>query len=414
MLLRADATVGVCCLNGGSVEGKPGEDLYLYDGKLQGAFQSKFFQEIRESMERGERHPSCQACWGVEDMGLQSKRQLDNEIYAHRVREWQEGKALAQPIDMSLNLGTLCNLKCRVCSSGSSSRYAQEYLDLFGEDHIPRRSAYMRSLPDEEVRALTVNWPYKNQEMTDTIFQWLPEMERMEFLGGEPFLNKKHFEIVREAVKRGLAPRQTLRYVTNGTIFPEELARDVWPHFKAINVNVSADGIGPHFEYQRHGAKWDEAVANIERYRKISNVYLVQVYLNISMFSIYYLPEIFSFWHSRGIHVCTQHILNPERLNVRVMPKELKERVKAKLLGDLPRLPEKYQLEIKLAVDYMMSEDHSHLWPRFIESVWFHDNYRKEDFAATFPEFNLEMLELGIWYDYTTQKEYFFPNEART
>ncbi|MGZ3695398.1 MAG: twitch domain-containing radical SAM protein, partial [Bdellovibrionota bacterium] len=232
MLVRADASISVCCINSQSATNEKGEQLHLYKDPLKEAFHSKFFKELRSDMAAGKRHPSCESCWQQDDAGMLSKRADDNVRWAHWVESSLAGKGPDSPVDVSFNLGTLCNLKCRICGSTSSSRWATEYLELFGTDHIPRNNDYIKNMPLEESRALLSNWPQKNPEITDTIFRWLPDMEKMEFLGGEPFLNPKQFEIVAKSVEIGASKKQALHFVTNSTLFPEAAARDHWPHFK--------------------------------------------------------------------------------------------------------------------------------------------------------------------------------------
>lgn len=411
MLVRADASVSVCCLNSSSAATEKGEQVHLYKDPLKAAFHSQFFQELRADMAAGKRHPSCENCWRDDDNGIPSKRIADNEIWGHWVDPSLEGKGPDSPIDVSFNLGTLCNLKCRICGSTSSSRWAQEYLDLFGVDHIPRNNDYIKSLPLEESRALLTNWPQKSPEVTSTIFEWLPHMERMEFLGGEPFLNPKQFEIVAKSVEIGASKRQALHFATNGTQFPEAAANTLWPHFQHVNVNVSVDGLGPQFEYQRYGAKWDVALGNIEKYRALDSVDLVQVYLSISVFTVFYLPEILSFWQERGLNVCLSTVTNPHRLDARIIPAPLKALITAKYESYRGKLSPDFVQKMDGVANFLNSADHSNLWLKFIESTWFHDDYRKQSFAKTFPEFFAEISRLGYWYDYVSQKELFFAHD---
>ncbi|MGE3261034.1 MAG: twitch domain-containing radical SAM protein [Bacteriovoracia bacterium] len=412
MLVRADASVSVCCLNSSSATNEGGEQLHLYKDPLKRAFHSPLFQELRADMSAGKRHPSCENCWRDDDAGIPSKRIADNEIWGHWVDPSLEGKGPDSPIDVSFNLGTLCNLKCRICGSTSSSRWAQEYLELFGTDHIPRNNDFIKKMPLEESRALLSNWPQKNPELTSTIFEWLPHMERMEFLGGEPFLNMKQFEIVAKSVEIGAAKNQALHFATNGSQFPDESAREKWSHFKYVNVNISVDGLRDQFEYQRFGAKWDQALANIEKYRALDSVDLVQIYLSISVFTVFYLPEILSFWHKRGLNVCLSTVTNPHRFDARVIPPPLKKMILEKYTHYQNELPADLREKMNGVGNFMNSADHSNLWLKFIESVWFHDDYRKQSFSQTFPEFHAEIERQGFWYDYVSQKDLFLQHSG--
>ncbi len=409
MLVRADSTCSVCCLNSGTAKKENGEDFYLYQDSIKEAFHSPFFQELRASMLRGERHPSCVSCWETEDRGSPSKRTDDLMILKETLENFKNNILPDAPVDVSLNLGTMCNLKCRICGPQSSSKWPQEYLDLYGVDHIQRNNSTIQNMSPEESRALLINWPSRDPSFMNTLMEWLPHMVRLEFLGGEPFLNQKQFEIVKKSVEIGAAKNQLLHFVTNGSTYPEEAIREHWPHFKSVNVNISVDGIEDQFEYQRYGAKWEEVLANIERYQSIECVKLVQIYISISIFSIYYLPEMFLHWSKRGLTVCISIVTNPHRFDIRVIPPALKEKIKQKFSGAKLLLNPQLKQTLQTIEDFMMSEDKSELWPRTIENIWFHDKYRKQKFADFFPEFHEQAVKTEAWFDYETQKENFFP-----
>jgi hypothetical protein len=407
LLVRADSTVSVCCMNGGSASNPSGEPIYLYESSLEEAFHSPFLKELRASMLADERHPSCSHCWKQEDSGSRSKRQDDNVSFKHWLERIQAGDLPPGPIDLSLNLGTLCNLRCRICGPTSSSRYAQEYLELFGEDHIPRKSKTMQLASLEESRALLTKWPYLREDLTNSFFQLLPHIERLEFLGGEPFLNKKQFELVAKSVEIGASKTQDLNFVTNGTIYPEEAINNHWPHFKTVVVNMSADGIGPHFEYNRNGAQWDQVLVNLNKYRSLDCVDRVNIFVSVSLFTIFYLPEILEFWDQEGLTAWSSMVTQPARYDARVLPATAKRIISLRFAALKERLSKRSQEQLAQAESFMHSQDLSSLWLRAIENIWFHDGHRKESFAKTFPEFHHALVGLGLWYDYQTQKELF-------
>ena len=50
-------------------------------------------------------------------------------------------------------------------------------------------------------------------------------------------------------------------YNSNGTQLPMNALKNIWPNFKYVDVHFSIDGYEKHFEYQRHPAKWQDALA---------------------------------------------------------------------------------------------------------------------------------------------------------
>ena len=408
MQIRSDSTLSACCMNGGSAKTKTGDDVYLYRDSLEEAVKSDYFVDLRNTLERGERHWSCGRCYSDDDIGIRSRRKNENENHAHWIENIKRGVYPDHPLVFDLNLGSLCNLKCRICGSTSSSKWVQEYVDLFGEDHIPRGNAELRAMPVEESRALLMNWPEKNPEFYVTLRKWMANAERLEFFGGEPMLNKRHFELLRQAVEMGGAKNQVLRYATNGTVFPEEIVEKYWPHFKEIHLNISVDGIGRQFEYQRFGANWEKVLANVERYKRLGFVKWVSINISVSTFSIYNLPDYHQFWNERGIQVnLNNYVTDPERFDIRILPPALKEKVRQKYEPYFSKVIPSSRQELEAALQFMFSEDRSKAWPRFLESVWFHDGYRKQFFGDFFPDIYRHAKDAGLWYDYATQKEYF-------
>lgn len=446
--VRANGSVSVCCLNTEAARDSAHDELYLYKSTFREALDSEYFTSLKKTFLAGERPKSCQRCFDDDDIGVRSRRKNENENHAHWIKPVLEGKAPSQPVVFDLNMGTLCNLKCRTCGPASSSKWVQESLDLFKEDHLPRDSKELKEMPVEESRKILLTWQDKSPDFYSSMKSWMPEAERLEFFGGEPMLSKHHLDLVRESVRSGASKKQILRYATNGTVVTDELMDDLWPKFREIHLNVSVDGLKKQFEYIRFGAKWDALLENINRYRKVPSISAVGINITVSIFNIYYLPEMYIFWEKSGlvkdksmkssfashwknlkakvIPSAAQnvglfardllinennYVRNPERFDIRSMPLALKEKVKEKFARFRPRLHPDLQVELDSALAVMFSEDLSAYWPRFIESVWFHDGYRKQSFAEYFPEFHQLAVDAGLWYDYQTQPELFFTRE---
>ncbi len=310
----------------------------------------------------------------------------------------------------------------------------------------------MRALDPEAARALNTNWPYRDEHFTRDMLTWLPHVRRLEFLGGEPFLNRKQFEIVKFSAEQGYSSEQALTFVTNGSLFPPEDALEDWRKFRSVNVHISLDGIGPHFEYQRHGAKWSDVLAHFDRYRALPQVAHVNLMLTVSMFTVFYLPEIFAFWSKRGVEVAScagpgvlpapltlwdrvrsavraklsappagsasqifpSYLYIPERFDIRGLPPALKESIVKRFRAKSRHLSPFARARLDVVAEHLQSEHLPGLWLNALENIWFHDQYRKQSFEATFPEFTAEAKRLGVWRDYETQREAFRPPKSES
>lgn len=448
--VRATGSLSVCCMNTDSARDSDHNEMYLYKHPLKAAVSSAYFRNLKRAFLAGERPASCQRCFDDDDIGVRSRRKNENVNHAHWLKPILSGHAPAQPVVFDLNLGTLCNLKCRTCGPASSSKWVQESVDLFGEDHLPRDSEELRRMPVEESRKILMGWQNTTPDFYATMADWMPTAERLEFFGGEPMLSKQHLELVRKSVREGTAGKQVLRYATNGTVVADEIVEKLWPYFREVHLNVSVDGLGAQFEYIRSGAKWETLLKNLEAYRRSPSVSAVGINITVSPFNIFYLPEMLVFWEKKGLVESrnpshdrpswagvwdrlrvraallwagrnyrvrdmlvneNNYVRTPERFDIRILPKVLKEKVDQKFQRFIPDIHPDLQVELRSALAVMHSEDLSALWPKFIESVWFHDNYRGESFAKCFPEFHAEAVAAGVWYDYKKQPEYFFSAE---
>ena len=120
--LEVDVNGGAspCCLYKGSIPG-----VKVYKQSLSSIQQHEYMEKLRDKFRNGERPTECQSCWQEEDAGKTSKRQ--NSIYKMK-KSLKHLTPNSEPelkfIDFKL--GNVCNLKCRICGSWSSSKWAQE------------------------------------------------------------------------------------------------------------------------------------------------------------------------------------------------------------------------------------------------------------------------------------------------
>jgi MoaA/NifB/PqqE/SkfB family radical SAM enzyme len=108
---------------------------------------------------------------------------------------------------IDFKLGNVCNLKCRICGSWSSSKWAQEELD-YGENPVA-----LKNLREG-------GWPKRNPQFFEELKEDLKHVEYFEFTGGEPFMIQDHFKILMHCVEKGYARNIDIHYNTNGTQLP--------------------------------------------------------------------------------------------------------------------------------------------------------------------------------------------------
>ena len=279
-------TVRPCCLADDEIVDNQGRKFELSTANFQDIQNSDHMRGLREQFLAGEQPQTCRKCWNEERAGRTSKRMhtLDRLKHMGISEEWT---ADAKPLMfLDLKLGNICNLKCRICGSWSSSQFAAEEIGFLPRDQQKKSHAYTM------LRAGA--WPRDNPQFWNQIDSVLDDIRYIEFTGGEPFMIEEHFEMLQGMVNRGIAPQVEIHYNTNGTHYPEA-AEHIWRHFKTVEIAFSLDDVGKRFEYQRSNAEWDVVCTNLDRFRDLKEIYSnieLQVCTTVNVFNVRYLGDI--------------------------------------------------------------------------------------------------------------------------
>ena len=280
-------TVRPCCLADDELLDDDGNKFSLLTADFDSIQNSQAMTQLREQFLAGEKPQTCRKCWMEERAGRTSKRMhtLDRMKHMGITGEWTTD---AKPLMfLDLKLGNICNLKCRICGSWSSSQFATEELADMSTD-VDRK----KSFPYQMLRAGA--WPRENQSFWAEIDACLNDIRYIEFTGGEPFMIKEHFAMLQGIVDRGIAHQVEIHYNTNGTHYPAE-AEEIWRHFKTVEVAFSIDDLGARFEYQRTNADWAVVLDNITSFQllrdQLPNLRL-QCCSTVNIFNVRYIDQL--------------------------------------------------------------------------------------------------------------------------
>jgi hypothetical protein len=116
-----DGTAMLCCMSKLNLTNKEGVQANVKVDTINSVLNGKLAIEIKNALDNGIKHDNCQRCWDEEYAGLKSKRVRDNENY-----QFADSDNSLKIVE--LNLGTTCNLKCRICGPWASSQWNKEYL----------------------------------------------------------------------------------------------------------------------------------------------------------------------------------------------------------------------------------------------------------------------------------------------
>jgi hypothetical protein len=338
------------------------------------------FKKLRESFMKGERPEGCKICWEEESLGLTSLRQiLSKSVHTAPKHTIFEILPSQSPAALDLKLSNMCNLKCRICSPWLSTQWIKEDRDL--------------KLSEGFYKIYTANSKdrmFVHSENEQILKDWTPKLATVEFYGGEPLMQQEHERILSIMAESG-AENIVLFYNTNGTIYEEKFF-DLWKKFKTVRINFSIDDVEDRFEYQRKNAKWDEVLANIEKYMtlgKQTSKFEFSIYCTVSTFNVFYIKEFVEKLAHLNIDFWFNIVHFPNHFSIKELPLNVKTKIKEKINTiDLSNVKiHRDSISINDVVNFMMdTQDLSESFLKGLDKIKLHDEYRKESFKDIFPE----------------------------
>ena len=279
-------TVRPCCLADDEILDNNGNKFELSTANFADIQNSNHMRGLREQFLAGQKPQTCRKCWNEERGGRTSKRMHTLDRLKHSIAD-TEWTADAKPLMfLDLKLGNICNLKCRICGSWSSSQFATEEINQLPREQQKSSHAY------QMLRAGA--WPRETQQFWQQIDSVLTDIGYIEFTGGEPFMIDEHFDMLQGIIDRGIAHQVEIHYNTNGTQYPAR-GEAIWRHFKTVEIAFSIDDIGARFEYQRTNANWQEVCANLDRFTDLKECHkniVLQICTTVNIFNVRYLDQV--------------------------------------------------------------------------------------------------------------------------
>jgi MoaA/NifB/PqqE/SkfB family radical SAM enzyme len=278
--------------------------------------------------------------------------------------------------ELTMRLGNICNLKCRICNEISSSQWSNEKI----KENKNNPTAIERL---KKINQLG-QWPRQSVKYFEDLDSVLENIRFFEFTGGEPLLIEEQFAVLKKCIDAGSASKIEVHYNTNGTVYPENAIKNIWPNFKRIELAFSIDDVGSRFEYQRHPAVWKDVKENIYKIKSAGmNNLSIQICTTINVMNILYLNEIeqfvkelnLDFWHINILH-------EPSEFDVQRIPQAIKEKINNKFKNHIK------SKEITVALDYMNNQNYviTDWKEKLMYKLTTVDGKRGEKFEKTFPE----------------------------
>ena len=119
-------TVRPCCLADDEILDDNGNKFELATADFADIQNSNHMRQLREGFLAGQKPQTCRKCWNEERSGRTSKRMHTLDRLKHTLKDDQWSTDAKPLMFLDLKLGNICNLKCRICGSWSSSQFASE------------------------------------------------------------------------------------------------------------------------------------------------------------------------------------------------------------------------------------------------------------------------------------------------
>ena len=393
----------VCCEGFEILRNEEGQKVLWKNSKdLRSYFNSEDYKEIRLKMLRGERPSHCVHCFNQEDHGVRSVRLQYLDQYKSDIKKMINSTNKDGSIDhpkikfIDMSLGNKCNLKCRMCSPGSSYIIGKDW-DKMGKfyDKVGTKNI------------LEDKW-YASSNTFQIIRSALPHVQVIFTAGGEPMLIKEHLKILEMIIEEGHAHHILLRYNSNQTVIPKKIV-EIWKHFQKVIFNCSLEAHGELNNYIRYPSKWDLLEKNIYFLDKLSYEYQhIEIYIHTTLqaYNIMKIPELLNYLRQADFKSITRFpffiwVKEPKWLSPSLFPKKIRYEITDRILESLDELEDfflnynsshynwsAYRIKILREFCAMIQKDNSQEehFDRFIKETKAHDSLRKQSVLDVLPE----------------------------
>jgi sulfatase maturation enzyme AslB (radical SAM superfamily) len=271
--------------------------------------QPIIIEQVRQQMLDGVRPSACNKCWKLEDLGLQSDRQLKNTMLDYYSKTdigvlYQQAKNnQASIVSYKIDTSITCNSTCVTCGPGLSTAWHKL---------------------ESNSRPISIKRPVLITKSAAGALIDFKTAVSINFRGGEPLLSKTNFFILEQLI----AHNNTdcfITFTTNGSIIPSEYQISLLKQFKNLNFNFSIDGINRVFEYLRYPLTWTSILKTIEFCKQMQ--FDVSVSYTISNLNVMYHKETTQWFKDNSIPYINNIVNSPMHYKPTSLPLDAKNRI---------------------------------------------------------------------------------------
>ena len=335
----------------GVLKNDKGESVNFNNTRLADAWNSGYMRNVRKLMLQGKQPESCIKCYKEEAAGHISKRNWETDYWSKRydIQQLVSETTIDGVIEpkiryIDLRMGSKCQLACVMCSPHDSSGWIKDWTQIFpklkNNRLIKNQSWDNKGLS----HGSSYNWHKNNPLFWNDLMQQIPHMYQLYFAGGESLIIDEHYSLLEECVRKNYAKNIELRYNSNAVEWRDDLF-DLWNEFKRVRFHYSIDAYGKQNDYIRYPSNWEHQEDVFWKLDETNDKIEVTVATTIMALNIGYIPELVKWKVNQNFQKINKWPLGagginmhfaywPPQLNVKVLPKDLKEKISKKYFDE--------------------------------------------------------------------------------
>ena len=276
LTINPDGRIVLCCVS------TQKELAHISDIKdLNEFYNSSLLNEIRETMKSGSLPEDwCFSCINWRKNG--ERAAIDDWVKLEI--EWNPDDVEYHTINfLEFAPSNICNQNCAMCGSVYSSKWIEWDNDAI-EDGLTFRfkkpwHSYVTNFHNEV-------WSMDDKDL-QKIYDVLPNVKRINLKGGEPFADKRNYDLIRHCIKLKNPP--VIAATTNFSTIPNEIM-DLICDYPKFRMGVSIDGTDKVYEWVR-GASYKQTIDNCHTYMKRSDNGMLVVTATPTIYTLYSLDD---------------------------------------------------------------------------------------------------------------------------
>lgn len=358
--------LGFCCqMDPHPYESKPDNPYNISRMTIKEFYNSQPVKDARMRMFADERwNPQCASCWNVEEHGRVSRRHhaiqksvIFNSNFqksfeqspgynAFKHSYENQGDSDKLPIDLHIDLGNYCNLACKHCWSGASSKIAAQQ-KIWGIKDATKAI--------DDPGELGWDWT-ADDDLWNKVLTEISKMpvKQIHFMGGETIIQKR-FEDFLDFMIDAKRTDLNFSFVSNGTKFNPAIIKKL-KKFQRVGIEISIETTTETNQYMRQGTNTQEVMKNIDSYLEHLDERLdVTVRPALNILTIRDFHTLLRYCLEKKLLIKGNLVYKPSSLMIRNLPTEIRQKYRQPYVDLLEELNQKE------LVDMNYSDRHNYL-----------------------------------------------------